>query len=257
MQEQTEDKKVENKKAEEKKKETIIDDIKVILYALLLSICIKSFFYEPFIIPSGSMKPLLIEGDIIFVSKFEYGYSRYSLPFGMNLIPNRIFDYRKPKRGDVIVFKLPTDPKIFYIKRLIGMPGDTVQMKDGDLYINNKLIKKEYNTEYYDEKYDIKLKKYTEYLSDDKKYEILHDHILVNEANNTKEYKVPEGYYFFMGDNRDNSLDSRFTETGFVPYKNIVGKAKVIFISKKGSIILNLLRFKNPIRFNRTFKKIK
>ena len=170
-----------------------------------------------------------MEGDIIAVSKYEYGYSRYSLPLGMNLIKDRIFDYHKPERGDVIVFKLPSNPKIFYIKRLIGLPNDTVQMRNGDLYINDKLISKEYKSDYKDEKYNLILSKYVETLEDTKKsYYILREKDFVSEANNTKEFIIPDGYYFFMGDNRDNSLDSRFEATGFVPYNHIINIAIII-----------------------------
>ena len=239
-------------------KDIIKDYIVTFIYAFVVFLIIRAFTFELFIIPSGSMKPMLIEGDIVAVSKYEYGYSRYSLPLGINLIKGRIFDYHKPERGDVIVFKLPSNPKIFYIKRLIGLPNDTVQMRNGDLYINDKLISKEYKGEYTDEKYDIVLNRYTENLEDvGKSYDILRNKEFVSEANNTKEFIIPEGYYFFMGDNRDNSLDSRFEATGFVPYNHIVGQAKMIVFSKKKSVILSLLQFQNPFRFERFFNKIK
>jgi signal peptidase I len=247
--------------SEEKKdietKDIIKDYVITFIYAFVVFLIVRAFTFELFIIPSGSMKPMLIEGDIIAVSKYEYGYSRYSLPLGINLIKDRIFDYHKPERGDVIVFKLPSNPKIFYIKRLIGLPNDRVQMRNGDLYINNKLISKEYKNDYTDEKYNLLLSRYEETLEDvSKKYDILREKNFISEANNTKEFIIPDGYYFFMGDNRDNSLDSRFEATGFVPYNHIVGEAKMILFSKKQSVILSLLQFKNPFRFDRFFNKI-
>lgn len=245
-------------KKEIKTEDTIKDYVVTFIYAFVVFLLVRAFTFELFIIPSGSMKPMLMEGDIIAVSKYEYGYSRYSLPLGMNLIKDRIFDYHKPERGDVIVFKLPSNPKIFYIKRLIGLPNDTVQMRNGDLYINDKLISKEYKSDYKDEKYNLILSKYVETLEDTKKsYYILREKDFVSEANNTKEFIIPDGYYFFMGDNRDNSLDSRFEATGFVPYNHIVGQAKRIIFSKKKSVILSLLQFKNPFRFERFFNEIK
>lgn len=241
------------------KKSTInelLELVKTILWAFIIATLFRSFLYEPFHIPSGSMKPNLLEGDFIFVSKFSYGFSRYSLPFGINIIKDRILDYNKPKRGEIIVFKLPSNPNIFYIKRLIGLPNDTIQIKESNLYINNKLIEKNYLGEYTDTKYNIQLKEYKEKLNQELEYNILHDKIYVQEANDTIEYKVPEGHYFFLGDNRDNSLDSRFLETGFVPYKNIVGHAKIIFFSKGNSLLLNILKPQKSIRFERIFKII-
>lgn len=235
-------------------KESLNETVKSILWALLFVILIRSFLYEPFHIPSGSMKSGLLEGDYILVSKFEYGYSRYTIPFGIPIIKERILNYKQPQRGDVVVFRLPSNPRINYIKRLIGLPGDKIKIKNDILYINDKEIKREYVDEYLDEKNNIYLQRYREYL-ENKEINVLQDkNLLVKDGDG--DFIVPEGHYFFMGDNRDNSLDSRFIETGFIPYKNIVGEAKIIFFSKRDSLF-KFWKLHKIIRFDRIFKVIK
>ncbi len=223
-----------------------------IIYALVLAVLIRSLLFEPFHIPSGSMKPGLLEGDYIFVSKFKYGYSRYSFPFGIPIIKNRIFDFKKPKRGEVVVFKLPSDNKTNYIKRLIGLPGDKILVKNNILYVNDVEIPREYIGEYYDRREFWTSLVFNEHLEDKnvkvlqkKEYDPMGDGYFI----------VPEGHYFFMGDNRDNSLDSRFKETGFVPYKNIIGEAKLIFFSKDDSLF-KFWKWHKILRFQRFFKRI-
>ena len=238
-----------------KHNEGVSDTILGIAYAFLLAVFIRSFLYEPFHIPSGSMKPNLLEGDYIVVSKFEYGYSRYSIPFGLPIIKDRIFDYKKPQRGDVIVFRLPSNPKINYIKRLIGLPGDTIVVKNDILYINGEKIERKYINEYFDEFNSKYLQMYNEKLSNKKDINILQDNAKII-RDGDGEFIVPDNYYFFIGDNRDNSLDSRFIETGFIPYENIVGKAKIIFFSKNDSLF-KFWKLYKTIRFNRIFKVIK
>ncbi|MDR2777953.1 MAG: signal peptidase I [Rickettsiales bacterium] len=234
--------------------EGVREFVKSIVCAFVLAIFIRSFLYEPFHIPSGSMKPGLLEGDYIFVSKFKYGYSRYSLPFGPAIIENRIFNFRKPERGDVIVFKLPRDTKVNYIKRLIGLPGDKIAIRNNILYINGEEIGREYIGEYSDEReYWISLM-FRENFLDGRMFNVLQKKIY--DSRGDGDFTVPEGYYFFMGDNRDNSVDSRFKETGFVPYKNIIGKANIIFFSKRDSI-LKFWKWHKSIRFNRIFKIIR
>ena len=234
----------------ENKEQKSDDTLKSIFLALIFAILIRSFLYEPFHIPSGSMKPNLLEGDYILVSKFEYGYSRYSIPFGIPIIKNRIFDFKKPKRGEVIVFRLPSNPRINYIKRLIGLPGDKVIVKNNILYINGEEMKREYVDTYLDTKNYTTLQRYQENINSKKIYILQNNKIPAK--NGDGEFTIPENYYFFMGDNRDNSLDSRFIETGYIPYENLVGRAKIIFFSKDGSII-------NPLnyRFKRIFKIIR
>ena len=233
---------------------SIYNTIKNIFIALIIALIIRSILYEPFHIPSGSMKPNLLEGDYIFVSKYDYGYSRYSFPFGFPLFKNRIFFNKTPKRGEVLVFRLPTNPKINYIKRFIGLPGDKVQMKNGILYINDEAVDKKYigeGLEYED--IDSKIAIYEETI--DNVVFNTFDRIDDSDGDNTPIFYVPEKHYFFMGDNRDNSLDSRFIATGFVPEENIIGKAKIIFLSSKENPF-KFWKWHKIIRKDRLFKKI-
>jgi signal peptidase I len=223
---------------EPKAKDELIEIAKTIFYALLIAFVLRVFLFQPFTIPSASMEPNLYEGDYIIVSKWSYGYSKYSLSIGSFSPPlphGRIFG-SSPKRGDIVVFKLPRDNKTDYIKRVIGLPGDQIQMKDDLLYINGAPVK------------DVptgKLKVNTppgfpdtatainETLPGGKTIKI-QDFGPGNELDNTAVYTVPAGYYFMMGDNRDDSIDSRVpTEygVGFVPAENLVGKAQVIMFS--------------------------
>jgi signal peptidase I len=222
------------------------------IYALVLALLIRSFLFEPFHIPSGSMKPGLLEGDFIFVSKLSYGYSRYSLPLGFPLIKDRILDNKKPKRGDVIVFKLPRNPRINYIKRLVGLPGDNIIVKNNILYVNGEEISREYLEEYNDSVEHSTLLTFLENL-ENKSYRVLQD--TRYNPYGDGEFTVPNGYYFFMGDNRDNSSDSRFVETGFVPYVNLVGRAVIVVFSKKDSL-LKFWKWLRIFRTERFFKKI-
>lgn len=228
-------------------------NFRVALEAICLALLVRSLLFEPFHIPSGSMKSGLLEGDFIIVSKFSYGYSKYSFPLGLAPIKERIFS-KKPERGDVVVFRLPTNPKINYIKRLIGMPGDKIQLINGELYINDQLISKRENGYFIDK--NLMIPQYQEILPNGKKYNIL-DQIANSVADDTPIYRVPQGHYFLMGDNRDNSQDSRFiTKVGFVPEKNLIGRAKFIFMSTQDSL-LKFWSWHENIRFNRIFAKIK
>lgn len=225
-------------------KEIIVGWIKSISIAISFAVLFRTFLFEPFHIPSGSMKPTLAIGDYIFVSKFSYGYSRYSFPFGPPLFDGRIFE-SKPQRGDIVVFKLPGDESTNYIKRLIGLPGDTIQMKDGVLYINGTPIPKEQLEPYHDflTKNESKLiPQYIETLPHHKQYHVL-DEDPSSPTDNTGIYHVPLKHYFFMGDNRDNSQDSRVIDVvGYVPEENLVGKAEVTFFSKNSSFF-NIIKF--------------
>jgi signal peptidase I len=218
-----------------------VETVKTLVYALLIALVIRSIAFEPFNIPSGSMIPTLLVGDFVFVSKYSYGYSRYSFPFSPNLFHGRIFG-SLPHRGDVIVFRETRDTSVDYVKRLIGLPGDKVQVKAGQLYLNGTLVPRDPLGDY--EASDengtrVLTKEYLESLPDGPKHDILKysdeehfDPASEVDANNTPEYVVPPGHLFFMGDNRDNSSDSRFmNDLGFVPMENVVGRAQFIFFS--------------------------
>ena len=237
-------------------KKTILENIKTLFYALIIALIIRSFLYQPFYIPSSSMEPNLLIGDRIFVSKYSYGYSRHSLPFSPKIYNKRIFP-KTPKRGDIIVFKTPADNRTDYIKRLIGLPGDTIQISNKELYLNDVKIlqeKIENKTNISCGREFIKANFFKETLPNGISYIATYrsDGTMIN----SDKFVVPNNHYFFMGDNRDCSKDSRFlSSVGYVNFNNLVGKAELIFFSNdksKGS----LLKFWRTLRFNRFFKKI-
>jgi signal peptidase I len=239
----------------------ISEFFKTALVAVFLALLIRTFLYEPFNIPSGSMKPTLEVGDYLFVYKPSYGYSRHSFPFSMAPIEGRVWTGDKePERGDVVVFKLPTNTSVDYIKRIIGMPGDTIQVIDGRLYINRRLVPREMIglKEIKEGSRSYVMSQYIETLPGGVQ------HYIYEEADdrpldNTDEYIVPEGHYFLMGDNRDNSQDSRVSSlVGFVPQENFVGKASIIFFSTNGHAGLGeVWKWPKTIRYERLLKKIK
>jgi signal peptidase I len=216
------------------------ESVKIVLQALALALVVRVFLYQPFNIPSGSMKETLLVGDYLFVSKLSYGYSRYSFPFGSTLFGSPKFSGRMfaslPKRGDVAVFKLPRDKTTDYIKRVIGLPGDEIQMKDGVLYINKQAVPKKLVGTFYTFEDGVQtpaIPVYEETLPEGRKYRVL-DAVQNGQLDNTDAFKVPAGNYFMMGDNRDNSTDSRVRiefGVGFVPLENFVGRADIIFFS--------------------------
>lgn len=232
---------------------------KTIVYAVLIALFIRSFFIEPFSIPSGSMIPTLLVGDYLFVSKMSNGYSRHSLPLSIPLIKGRIF-YTEPKRGDVLVFKMPSDNKTDYIKRLIGLPGDRIQVKDGRLYINGNMMERIKEEEYVMRDASgkaMRFTKYTEVLPEGFKHPIIEASDM-GPFDNTEEFIVPEDHFFMMGDNRDNSLDSRSIKVGFVPKVNLVGKAKFLFFSNDGSAAWwQIWKWPMAVRWSRLFDGIK
>ncbi|MDP4822878.1 MAG: signal peptidase I [Aestuariivirgaceae bacterium] len=224
-----------------RQEEGIWDTIKVVIQALLIAFVIRTFLFQPFNIPSGSMYPTLKIGDYLFVSKLSYGYGKYSfnftipgigLKFGPMPFDGRVVMAETPERGDVVVFKLPSDKETDYIKRVIGLPGERIQVRDGVLFINGQAVKREPVAPFVDpqgEGHGLPVPQIRETLPNGVSYETL-DAQPRSAGDNTEEFLVPAGHYFMMGDNRDNSLDSRF-QVGFVPYENLVGRAEVIFFS--------------------------
>ena len=240
-------------------KEEMAEFFKTAMIAVLLALVIRTFLFEPFNIPSGSMKPTLLVGDYLFVQKASYGYSRYSFPFGLAPIEGRIFE-DVPKRGDVIVFKLPSNPSIDYIKRVIGLPGDTIQVRDGRLYLNGAEVEREaVGLKKVDAEYrgEVTMVEYIQTLPDGTMFTI-YEESDQEPLDNTPPFTVPEGHVFAMGDNRDNSQDSRVGHVvGFIPLENIVGRADFIFFSTNGyAHLLEFWKWPWTIRYDRFFMNI-
>ena len=249
------------------KESALWEHIKTILIAVVIALVFRTVAYEPFNIPSGSMKSTLLIGDYLFVSKFAYGYSRYSFDFfGWDLVPptlggeesRLLFD--SPKRGDVVVFKLPRDNKTDYIKRIVGLPGDRIQVLNGVLIINGVALKRERVGEFVETDSSgntRSIARYKETMLNGRQYETLDLNIQGN-LDNTEIFVVPKGHYFAMGDNRDNSLDSRVASNhggvGFIPAENLVGRADIIFFSTNGGAqIWEFWKWPTATRFGRIF----
>ncbi len=242
---------------QKKKTGGLLDTLKTVFWAILIALMVRTFAFEPFNIPSGSMIPTLLVGDYLFVSKFSYGYSKHSMPFSLPIIPGRVFE-SEPERGDVVVFKLPSDTTQDYIKRVIGLPGDTVQVKEGRLYLNNTLIERERIEDYIltdGSGRSAAVAQYIETLPNGKVHRILEMFGDQGPSDNTEAYTVPEGHYFMMGDNRDNSADSRAfpSRFRFVPIENLVGRAEFLFYSKDSSQPIYDL---GSIRYDRLFQGV-
>ena len=239
-------------------KSSLINNLKALFWALIIAGVIRTFAIEPFKIPSGSMKPNLLVGDFLFVSKWDYGYSRYSFPFGIPPFKGKIFE-SNPERGDVIVFKLPGQENINYVKRLIGLPGETIKVINGEVYIKSNNSKEFEMLNQFDDGFffDDQYKKDIQQL-------IENEYKILNITDNgpldyTPEYKIPKDKFFFMGDNRDNSSDSRvLSGVGFVPKVNIIGKVWFIWFSVDTDFSIS--KFWNlplHIRYDRLFNIIK
>lgn len=240
------------------------DTLRTVIYAVIIAFLVRTIGFEPFNIPSGSMIPTLLIGDYLFVSKYSYGYSKHTIAFGVDLFDGRLF-FHSPQRGDVAVFKLPRDNKTDYIKRIVGLPGDRVQMKRGVLHINGepvKLQRVEDMVVTHTLGREVKVAQYLETLPGGKVHRILKE-VPSGTApqDNTPEYVVPANHYFAMGDNRDNSLDSRIAPAaggvGFVPVENLVGRAEVLFFSiADGTRFWQFWRWPFDIRFSRLFDAV-
>ena len=226
--------------------------IKTIVIAGALALGFRSLLFEPFNIPSGSMIPTLLVGDYLFVSKYSYGYSRYSFPFGMAPFDGRVFE-TSPERGDVAVFRQPQNESVAFIKRIVGLPGDRIQVTDGILQINDAAVNRVgkgfatasdgYNV--------IRFAVYQETLPNGKSY-LIQERSDDDVLDNTNVFLVPEGHYFMMGDNRDNSRDSRTTSVGMVPAENLIGRAERLFFSHNSSAHLwEIWKWPFAIRYGR------
>ena len=240
-------------------KKFFIENITTLFYALIIAVIIRSLLIQPFYIPSSSMEPNLLVGDRIFVTKYSYGYSKHSFPFSPPIFKNRIL-FKEPKRGDVVVFKTPADNRTDYIKRLIGLPGDSIQFIESNLFLNNNEILKSRiskKDKIYCGNKSIDVFTFEEILPNGKKFKTVY---LKNYTfQNSDPFIIPDDHYFFLGDNRDCSKDSRFlTSVGYVHRNNLVGKAQFIFFSSDRSIgsIFSFWKWNKSLRFERFFKRI-
>jgi signal peptidase I len=237
------------------------ETIKVILQALLIAVVVRTLLFQPFNIPSGSLVPTLLIGDYLFVSKYSYGYSKHSVPFSPPLFSGRVWA-SEPKRGDIAVFKLPKDNSTDYIKRVIGLPGDRIQVLNGILQINGKPVERErvadfQTTDAFGRPQNVPM--YRETLPGGTAHYIIERDGDRGYWDNTNVYTVPPGHYFMMGDNRDNSTDSRDeASVGYVPFENFVGRAEVIFFSIDESASLwRPWEWPQAIRWGRMFQPIR
>ena len=242
----------------------IVETAKVIVQALLIALVVRTLLFQPFNIPSGSLIPTLLIGDYLFVSKYSYGYSKYSIPFSPNLFSGRILG-TPPKRGDVAVFKLPLDNQTDYIKRVIGLPGDKIQLINARLYINGQMVPREPTQKITTRDQfgnEVEVPTYNETLPGGVTHLIIQRDGDNGFYSNTPVYEVPPGDYFMMGDNRDNSTDSRVPPeqggVGYVPFENFVGRAELIFFSmKQDAPVWEFWRWPSTVRWSRIFQLVR
>jgi signal peptidase I len=239
---------------EKRKSSSAVETVKTLVYAILIAVVVRTFLFEPFNIPSGSMKPTLLVGDYLFVSKYAYGYSRWSFPWGIVPFEGRVFG-SLPERGDVAVFKRPGE-NVDYIKRVIGLPGDRIQMRGGRLFINGEEVPQDPAGTFNDMN-EGSVPMFRETLPGGRVHDIL-DRYPDGPMDDTREFLVPEDHVFMMGDNRDNSQDSRDPSLGYVPLENLVGRAEILFFSTDGSAgILEPWGWPFATRFDRLFNPIR
>jgi len=245
-----------------KEESSVWETIKVIVQALLIAVVVRTVLFQPFNIPSGSLIPTLLIGDYLFVSKYSYGYSRYSLPFGPPVMSGRLFG-SEPKRGDIVVFKLPKDNATDYIKRVVGLPGDQIQVIGGVLHINGKPVQRErvedYQTVIGPNGRTVSVPRYKETFPEGTTHYVIEKDGDRGFWDNTNVYTVKPGHFFMMGDNRDNSTDSRDEgSVGEVPFENLVGRAEIIFFSiDENASLWRPWEWPAYIRWNRIFERIK
>ncbi|GHE56935.1 signal peptidase I [Camelimonas fluminis] len=239
----------------------LYETVKVIIQALLIAVVVRTLLFQPFNIPSGSLIPTLLIGDYLFVSKYSYGYSRYSIPFSPPVFNGRVLA-SEPKRGDVAVFKLPKDNATDYIKRVIGLPGDRIQMRDGRLYINDQMVERQRIEDFVTTDSwgrQVPVPQYIETLPGGVKHRVIERDGDKGYWDNTYVYTVPAGHFFMMGDNRDNSTDSRDeSSVGYVPFENFIGRAELIFFSvKEDSAAWQFWKWPWSVRWDRMFTRVR